>query len=127
MSEVRRTNQGGSTVTFVIIGAILTLLLISSVYFLKQHGQQVRKDQAIASYEKQQSDEDSKADSELAQNSAENNNSELSLTGTAVNQEELPVTGTKLIIFNLIEIGLLAFVISSYVVSRRNLVHSLDL
>ena len=127
MSETRRTYQVGSMVAFVIVGIILTLLLISTVYYLKQHGKQVRKDQAIALYEKQQIDEKSKADAELAQKSSESNDSIINLSKNIANQEELPVTGPELFIFELAKIGLLAFVISSYVISRRNLVHSLDM
>ena len=53
MNEIRRTNQGGSIVTFIIVGVILAFALVGSVYYLRQHGEQVRKDQAIAAADKQ--------------------------------------------------------------------------
>lgn len=36
---MKRTNQGGSVLSFIIIGGVLTLLLVGGVYMLRQYNQ----------------------------------------------------------------------------------------
>jgi type II secretory pathway pseudopilin PulG len=128
MRAIQRTDQGGSIATFVIIGVILAAGLIGAAYFLKQHGEQVRKEQAIAAYEQQQTDEESvksegtdkpdvvnTVDSEVPDNSAE----------VTAGSQNLPTTGSDLAISELIGAGLLVVFITSYISSRRNLARSL--
>ena|SRR5665647_877455 len=127
MSEIRRTNQGGSAMIFIIVGIILTVGLIGSVYFVVQRGEAVRKEQAIATYDKEQAD---KKATEEAKKSEETNTSgignlNIDTPETSVLSSELPVTGPELILSNLLGAGLLTITIVSYLTSRRNQVRSL--
>lgn len=127
MSKIRRTNQGGSAIIFVIVGIILTIGLIGSVYFVVQRGEVVRKEQAIATYDKEQAD---KKAAEEAEKSEETNTSgieslNIDTTETSVSSSELPVTGPELILSNLLGAGLMTIAIVSYLTSRRNQVRSL--
>ena len=128
MRAIQRTNQGGSITTFVIIGVILASGLIGTAYFLKQHGEQVRKEQAIAAYEQQQNDKESvksegtdkpdvvnTVDSEVPDNSAE----------VTAGSQKLPTTGSDLAISELIGACLLTVFTTSYISSRRKLARSL--
>lgn len=127
MGTIRRTNQGGSVKTFIIIGVILAVGLIGTVYILKQRGDQVRKDQAIATYEQQKADEESAARSENASESAVVNSGDVVIPGDSVDgadsstAQEMPATGPKLMIGELIGTYLLAMVTVSYILSRRSL------
>src|SRR5680860_391496 len=51
---VRRTNQGGSIATFIVIGVILASGLVGSIYLLNQRVSQVREQQTIAADKKKQ-------------------------------------------------------------------------
>lgn len=42
MKRITRTNQGGSVVTFAVVGAILVVLLAGGIYYAYQRGSQVR-------------------------------------------------------------------------------------
>ncbi|NCQ54173.1 hypothetical protein COV88_01650 [Candidatus Saccharibacteria bacterium CG11_big_fil_rev_8_21_14_0_20_41_19] len=128
MSEIRRTNQGGSIVTFIIIGAILAVALVGAVYMLKQHGDQVRKDEAIATADRLRADEDV-AKSKDADNSGANESS-----GNAVNDglgsnvtstSSLPATGSKLSMSELVGMFLMTTAFAGYVSSSRSLSRSL--
>jgi type II secretory pathway pseudopilin PulG len=127
MGFMSRANQSGSIASFVIIGVILTAGLISAVYFVKQRGEQVRKEQAIATYEKQKSDEEkaknneSEADSEVAV--ADNSETEMPITTEST--EELPVTGVGDSMRDLLSVFLLTSSSIGYISSRRNLSRSL--
>lgn len=127
MRAIRRTNQGGSVKTFIIIGVILAVGLIGTVYILKQRGDQVRKDQAIATYEQQKAAEESATKSENADESTVVNSGDVVIPGDSVNGtdnntgQEMPVTGPKLMIGELIGTYLLVMVIVSYILSRRSL------
>ena len=57
MRRGTKTDQGGSVATFVVIGIILTVILFGSILYLRQRGDQARRDQAIAEYEKQKDTE----------------------------------------------------------------------
>ena len=127
MSEIRRILQNSSIVTFIIISVLLTSLLIGTVYFLKQYGQQVRKDQAIAVYDKEQADKKATQEAELIKQKKENENINTNSTDNVTNSNILPVTGSESVIIQLIEISVLTFVVTSYLMSRRNLILSLDL
>lgn len=128
MSEIRRTDQGGSIVTFIIVGVILALGLVGGIYALNKHGEQVRKDQAIAAADKQ------KAANEAAK-SESTNNSEVVTSGddkaaessnaTVKNAQNLPTTGAELSISGLVGAFLLTVSATGYVSSRRNLIRSL--
>lgn len=127
MSKIRRSNQIGSTMTFVIVGIILTIGLIGTVYVLRQHGEQVRKEQAIATYDKQQVDKKTAEDAKKAA-VAKSDNSKSGNTGNAIvvsAAEELPTTGPGNVSAEIIGLGLLTITTISYLSSRRNLLRSL--
>jgi len=128
MRAIQRTNQGGSIATFVIVGVILVSGLIGTAYFLKQHGEQVRREQAIATYEQQQTDKESVesegTDKPDAVNTVDSEVSDSSEEATAGSQN-LPATGSDLAISELIGACLLAVFIASYISSRRKLARSL--
>jgi cytoskeletal protein RodZ len=130
MSITRRTYQGGSVVTFIIVGVILAAGLIGTVYFLKQHGDQVRKDQAIAASDKQKKATEEAVKSEDANKSTTTGSSSSTTTSTSSEEtsttatgtsQDLPTTGSNLAIGELVGVFLLATTMTSYVVSRRNL------
>ena len=118
MSEIRRTNQGGSIVTFIIVGVILAFGLIGTVYVLGQHGAQVRKQQAIAEAEKQANES---AEKTKTDNSNKNKVTDDSTKTTSATAQNLPTTGPELAISELVGVYMLAATITSYVSSRRNL------
>lgn len=47
MKRIARTNQGGSAITFAIIGTILVLVLGAGVYFAYQRGDQARTNEPL--------------------------------------------------------------------------------
>lgn len=126
MRLLKQRNQGGFTASFIVIAIVLFLGLASSVYFVKIHGDQVRKDQAIAVYEQQKTDEtktesgkkttDSEEKSPTSANNASSNTSSSS---------SLPATGSEFIIIQLTGAGLFVMSASYYVLSRRDLVRYL--
>ena len=128
MRAIQRTNLGGSVATFIIVGVILAAGLVGTIYFLKKHGEQTRRDEAIAIYDQQQADEKS-AEAENKEkvdvaNSDENKASDIpSETAEALNS--LPATGSELVISQLMGICLLVVATTGYVSSRRNLTRSL--
>lgn len=134
MKLIQRTNQAGYSAMFIIVGVVLFLGLISSVYFVKIHGDQVRKDQAIATYEKQKTDQaksevdkkakESKAAEPDASKASEVASTEIS-TGGVPASTSLPATGPEMIVAQLIGVGLITVAISAYFLSRRNLVRYL--
>ena len=128
MRTIRRTDQGGSIATFVIIGVILASGLIGTAYFLKQHGEQVRREQAIAAYEQQQADKEAVksegTDKPDVVNTVDNEVPDSS-TEASTNSQKLPTTGSDLAISELVGACLLAVFITSYISSRRKLARSL--
>jgi cytoskeletal protein RodZ len=132
MSTTRRTNQGGSIVTFIIVGVILAVGLIGGVYYLKQHGDQVRKEQAIAIANQQKKDNEEAAKSENTKKSSTTSSSSSatantpSETTTSTNtSQNLPTTGPELAIGEVVGIYLLTASIVGYASSRHNLKRSL--
>lgn len=129
MNAIRRTDQGGSVATFIIIGVILALGLIGTVYVLKQHGEQVRKEQAIADSERQQDNKKETTKSEDTDKSDAVNSDEIKPPDTSTEatdtSEKLPTTGPELAIGELVGIYLLTIMTTSYMLSRRNQTHHL--
>lgn len=131
MSEIRRTNQGGSTILVVIIGVILALSLISGAYLLKQRGDQARRDQAIAIVNQQSADESAKKSDATATTASNNSNSANNSSNSATTTtktttkgakgEDLPVTGPESSAFELIGVGVITAFMVSYLRSRRTL------
>jgi len=132
MSILRRTDQGGSVVTFIIVGVILAAGLIGTAFFLKQHGDQVRKDQAIAASDQQKKateeavkSEDTKKSDEKAADSDNNVTVAIPSEAESNSTTDLPTTGPELAVGELVSIFLLTVASAGYMSSRRNLTHSL--
>lgn len=126
MSKIRRTNQGGSVVTFIIAGVILALVLVGGIYALNKHGEQVRKDQAIAAADKERADKEaaSNVDNSEASSSSDSSVSDNSDESVSTAQN-LPATGSELSISALVGMFLLTVATASYASSRRSLARSL--
>lgn len=45
--QYSRTNQGGSILTFVIVGVVLAAMVVGGVYLLRQRGEQARTPQPV--------------------------------------------------------------------------------
>ena len=127
MSEIRRTDQGGSIVTFIIVSVILALGLVGGIYALNKHGEQVRKDQAIAAAdEKKAASEAAKSESTKNSEVVTGGDDKASEGSSAVgNAQNLPATGAELSISGLVGTFLLTASTTGYVSSRRNLMRSL--
>lgn len=118
MSKMQRRNQGGSIATYIIIGVVLTLVLVSMAYVLKERGEQVRKDQAIAASDSQQ-EKDRKPQPEKEAEKppvAETDTDKAPRTSS-----ELPATGPEALLGELLGAGFLTLAIASYLSSRRDL------
>ncbi len=137
MISLKRTNQGGAIRTYIVIGVLLAVVTIGSAWFVRQRGQQVRQDQAIALADSQKKDSSS---NQTAANTAVNvpadkssNNSSTSDTNTAgsttpqAGQQagELPTTGpesgVQQIIFSALVTGSAVAYFSSRRVARSTL------
>ncbi len=119
----RRTNQGGSVASFVVIGIILVVGLVSAVYILNQRGQQARKEPTTASIDKTAS----------STSKSSNNNSKTSESVSVktsdtsqTKSKNMPTTGPGLSIFELAGVSAIATSTAYYWLSRRSLsAHSL--
>lgn len=118
MSFNRMKNQRGSTFTFVIIGVILSIGLISGIYFLKKHGEQVRQDKIIASIEQKQTNKSKVTENLVKDNTTADKKNESS-------SDVLPETGIDFDIVQLFGICLLTMSAANYLSSRRTLPHRL--
>jgi LPXTG-motif cell wall-anchored protein len=119
----RQLRQIGSTTVFFIVGIILTITLICAVYSLKQRGEQVRKEQAIAAYDSKLA-ADKKATEKAAESKtiAKNNDTSSGLDSSGSENtsiSKLPETGLSITSDEIIGIGLLVMSISYYFLSRR--------
>lgn len=148
MISLKRTNQGGSVLTFIIIATVLAAAVIGTAFFVKQRGEQVRQQQATAQADKLAKETDAKktntANSQKpgATNGASKSGSEtpsakptpVSATPTSTQPStpvstdqaaSLPTTGPELDIVQIVAIGLLAASSTAYMASRRTLGHTL--
>lgn len=123
MGSKKRTKQGGSVVSYMIIGLILTAGLIGGVYYLKQHGDQVRREQAIAAANQQQSSQSTDKSSGTGTSGGTTTGSDggSTSTGTSTSTGGMPTTGPESIIFESISVYVLTVAAVSYATSRRDL------
>jgi len=125
MSEIRRTEQGGSIVTFIVVGAILVLGLVGTIYFVKKHSEQARKDQAIAALGQQQTNQSNTGNTSTGNAKKVTDNSSKETKNTTKKSTSLPKTGAELSISELVGTYLLTTATVGYVSSRRYLARSL--
>lgn len=145
MISSKRTNQGGSILTFIIAAVVLAFGVIGTAYFVKQRGEQVRKEQAIVQADKLAKQEDSKKQAAATSSSSENNgktNTDTTAVAAVASaapastatpstpqssdeQAALPTTGPESGIGQVLAIGLLVASGTAYISSRRGLNRSL--
>ena len=128
--SVRGNRELGSIVTFFIVGIILVVATIGTVFVVVKHGEQVRKDQATAAsnqlvaQNKQNAQNAAKAAAAAAASKAAPvvaTNSSASNSQSATNAAALPTTGTELDVVRIIAVGLLVGTTTSFILSRRGL------
>ncbi|MBC7868962.1 LPXTG cell wall anchor domain-containing protein [Candidatus Saccharibacteria bacterium] len=137
MISLKRTNQGGSVLTFIIIATVLAGAVIGTAYFVKQRGEQVRQEQAVAQADKLAKEADTKKPA-TTNNSTKSNGeaspntnkpapapTKSSPSPTAAEQASLPTTGPESDGLRLLAIGLLVASGAGYITSRRILGRSL--
>jgi cytoskeletal protein RodZ len=122
---LRRTNQGGSVASFVVIGVILVAGLLSAIYFVDQRGQQARKDQAISAISTKKQTTSPTTTTKTTTNKTPVTTSVKSTTQTQTQTSNLPTTGVETHILSLVSIFLLSASAVAYMVSRWTLEHSL--
>ena len=123
---MQRTNQGGSVISFVVIGVVLILMLIGTVYLMNQRSQQVRNDQAIATKNKQQTEKES-TNSDTNNKSTTTQDNENNGTTTTVNSagsnvsQNIPASGSDLSVSELFGVYILAMMTTAYLISVRKI------
>ena len=133
MAGTRRTNQGGSVATFVVVGLILAVTLVGAIYLVKIRSQQARNNQEIATSETKKpastnsstsngstKSSESSQSSDTSDSQADNNN-----TAVSASNEDLPKTGPGMDLLQLVGIYMLASSSTAYILSRRKLARSL--
>ena len=127
MKRFYRSSQGGSAVVFTLVSIALVIGLVALVYVVKVRGNQVRKDQAIATYEQQKTKDDNTETKKVNNDDNDNNydNSNTLDNSTVSNSDGLPDTGLDFKLINLIAVGFIPAVILAYILSRRDLSHYL--
>lgn len=124
MKAIRKTDQGGSVASFIFIGVMLAVMLIGTIYFVKQRGEQVRRDQAIVKYDKEQAEKKAEEAKRLAESkkSTANSSEPAEVAGVST---ELPNTGPSSSFVQLIGVFLLTATSISYFSSKRYIPRSL--
>lgn len=122
MVNVRRINQCGSSIVFVIVGIVLTIGLIAMVFFINQRGEIARKERAIAAYDESKAKEDpiEVVVKEEVVNTGDVKNQKSDIVVPSL-VSELPVTGSEFSSVELLGLGLITMAMVGYVLSRRNL------
>ncbi|MCX6728832.1 MAG: hypothetical protein NTV39_03620 [Candidatus Saccharibacteria bacterium] len=121
----RRTNQGGSVANFVVIGVILAVGLLASIYFLNQRAQQARKDQSIsATSTKTQTPKHETSNTTTTTNTT-NTSTKTSNSTTKSQTSNLPATGAETSIISIVSVFLLSASVVAYMTSRRAAQNSL--
>lgn len=124
-----RSNQGGSILSFLIIGGILAVLLIGGAYFVQQRTSHPAPTPAPTTTQPstqpsaQSSDKDKKVAEEPKKDTpAQEAPKKEAPTPATPPAAELPKTGATEAISSILGAGLLTGVIVAYVRSRRSLV-----
>ncbi|MEI6850642.1 MAG: hypothetical protein WCK26_01590 [Candidatus Saccharibacteria bacterium] len=123
-----RTNQGGSVAIYIITGILISAGLVGAVYLLNQRSEGVRNEKANIAYEKSQLAKKTKK----TINSNTNNTPKVSvgkeiddIKKVSIDSKDLPVSGNEFSIDKLIAIYSLVVVMTSYILSTRELSRSL--
>lgn len=113
----RRTDFGGSTITTIVVGLILTLGLIGAIYFVNQQNEQARKKEAEIAFEEQQKDNDNVVEADDSETKTE---TQANTSTSSTSPEALPATGAKNDMLELVGVFVMTSSIVAYASSRRN-------
>ena len=133
MKHIRRTKQGGSVATFVVVGLILVAALIGGIYLVNIRGQQARKNQEIATSETNKpvatGSSTTNTPTDQTGDTQQSNASSSTLTENAPSEQtasqDLPATGPEVQPLQFLGIYLLTATLAAYILSRRRLASSL--
>ena len=121
-----KVKQLGAIRTFFIVGFVLTCVLITSIVYVKNHGEDVRKTQTVPTSQTQTkpAEDDSKTvtnedDTSTAPDQSTTDNTTDNSAATADTTQDLPTTGLESTLAEMLVIFALTFGISSYFVSRN--------
>lgn len=124
---MRRTNQGGSVLSFIIIGVILAALVLGGAFLARQ-----KIDTAIkpapaptSPAAPQQGNGSAQAPAAQPQPSTPSPSSQATVPQPAPSSGKLPQTGPKEDILSLLGVGILGYGLAAYLRSRRALTSSL--
>lgn len=106
--------HNGFTVSYVLIGVVLMVVLIGGIYFLKNHGEQVRRDKIIVALEKQQQSDSNNVAQKKSTDKAVN-------TDADIKPDSLPATGVKFDLIRLVGAFLITISVMDYLSSRRQI------
>ena len=121
-----KVKQLGAIRTFFIVGFVLTCVLITSIVYVKNHGEDVRKTQTVPTSQTQTKpvEDDSKTatnedDASTAPDQSTTDNTTDNSAATTDTTQDLPTTGPESTLAEMLAIFALTFGISSYFVSRN--------
>jgi len=128
MATTERIKQGGSAIAYIVVGVLLVIGLVGSIYIVRQRGEAARREQAVTAYEEQQKagqkteTSTSETESENVQTGAEvaNGGSE-----TDASSSDLPQTGPENIVFNAVILFIVTSAAVGYLSSLRRRVSPL--
>jgi Flp pilus assembly protein TadB len=115
----RRTSQGGSVASFVVIGVILVVGLSSAIYFLNQRGQQVRKDQTAVADNKTQTPKNKATDTTTTKSATGTTSNNSTSQTTKSETSALPASGNEGSIANIVSVFLLSTTFIAFLMSLR--------
>jgi len=123
MNKIRRTNQGGSIVFFIIVGVILAIILVAAVFIVKNRGNQARHDATVAVVE-QQFNDDKVPDRPRVTPPVETNvepepEPEAQPPVVVKKPADLPITGPEIGVVEMLGAGLLVFCLLEFIQSKR--------
>lgn len=128
MSKAERIKQGGSAITYIIVGIVLAIGLIASIYFSRQRGEIARKDQAIVAYEENNENKNVNTSEENSNSTDKSNKADvisytkeeenISTNDTSL-YSELPQTGPGDILINSVILFILSSSFFAYFFSLR--------
>lgn len=121
MAKVRQLDKSISVSKFAVVGVIIAIILLGSLYFVKYRGESVRREQAIAEAEAEiEATNKGKEENESAisepQDDETNDGEELVATN-----DDLPLTGLSGSLAGAMMIGCLSASAAYYLCSRRAL------
>ena len=109
---------------FIIVIVILGVLFIGAVQSVRQRGEQVRREQAIAQVEDKERTKETETSKNTTDNQA-NDKTNNSPDSSVATSDDLPATGATEVFINALALGCLMAGVSSYLLSAKKLSSSL--